>query len=214
LTNVNLFFLNPSNRIQLLMLLNVYTSHSSFPSCTSVFADHPLMSSLLSSLLFDESPVACTLSLTLMVQLLPTFAIHASETLKSMLPKLLAILARVICWKERPSFDEMTDLLRESSPAGDIAHTQPFPIRSDLPWIRLSGVLDSATPSPPSPNAFFRILYYLYPCNTLLFLRNSITFMESVECPYAVPWNVVLDEDQIRSRSEVHITYFLGLLFC
>jgi hypothetical protein len=211
LTNVNVCFLNPSSRLQLLMLLNVYASHDSFPSCASVFADHPLMSNLIYSLLFDESPIACTISLTLMTKLLPAFAVHASGSLRLMLRRLLTVLARVICWKERGPFDEMTDPPNNSPPTDDVAHVQPFSIRSDLQWIRLPGVLDSTSPS-PSPNAFFRILYYLYPCNTISFLRNPITSLESTECPYSLPWNVVLDEDQIRSRSEVTIRYYLGLL--
>ncbi|EDR10962.1 uncharacterized protein LACBIDRAFT_293458 [Laccaria bicolor S238N-H82] len=208
LTEVDHHFATPSSRLQLLMFLNAYTSSPSFPDCASIFAQHPIMQQLIYSLYLDYSSTVCTAGMTLMVKLLPVFAIHAATTLKPILPKLLAILARIMCWRERPPSDPQLpeeeaagvdfdrEILKETSP---ILH-----IRSDLEWERLEMTFNTTISFPPSPRPYFTTLYYLYPSNVLKFLRNPAQYLDdaSVRSPYTVAWAEALEEDEIRRRSE------------
>jgi len=209
LTEVDHHFATPSSRLQLLMFLNVYTSSPSFPDCASTFAQHPIMQRLMYSLLLDYSSTVCTAGMTLMVKLLPVFAIHAATMLKPILPKLLAILARIMCLKERPPSDPQLqedeaagvdfdrEIVKEASP---VLH-----IRSDLEWERLEMTFNTTISFPPSPRPYFTTLYYLYPSNVLKFLRSPAQYLDdaSVGSPYSVGWAEALEEDEIRRRSEV-----------
>jgi hypothetical protein len=209
LTELDHHFATPSSRLQLLMFLNVYTSSPSFPNCASTFAQHPIMQRLMYSLLLDYSSTVCTAEMTLMVKLLPVFAIHASTMLKPILPKLLAILARIMCLKERPPSDPQLpedeaagvdfdrEIVKEASP---VLH-----IRSDLEWERLEMTFNTTISFPPSPRPYFTTLYYLYPSNVLKFLRSPAQYLDdaSVRSPYTVGWAQALEEDEIRRRSEV-----------
>jgi hypothetical protein len=207
---INNSFSTPSSRLQLLILLDLFASRSSFSSNAVILANHPLMSSLLHSLLLDKSPTLCTISLSLLTKLLPVLAVETRERLKVMLPSLLAILARVLCWRETPS-----SLFSSSLQENEIVTTEieleiqaerTFDIRPDLHWKRLEGLFGSMTPkAPPSPRPLFTILYFLFPCNLFRFLRNpvSVLMTNGFECPYAEGWEERLDEGEIRSKGEV-----------
>ena len=90
------------------------------------------MISLLHSLIFDNSSTVCTIALAVLSKLLPIFAVKASDHLKSLLPLLLVVLARILCWKERPpssprfpAFPEREDTDVEDAAAAalcDVAH--------------------------------------------------------------------------------------------
>lgn len=209
MTEIYLHFQTPSSRLQLLILLNLYTSSPSFQASSPVLATHDLMSSLLTSLLLDSSSTVCTIGLTLMVKLLPIFAVHACNELRRMLPTLLAILARVMCWKERPSsiplepLDEVSDAVIEGELETDDRHV--LQVRSNLDWHPLEVTFTATASSAPSPRQYFSVLYYLFPCNVLRFLRNPVKHLHNhgLETPYTVDWAEALDEDQIRSKSGV-----------
>ena len=169
------------------------------------------MRSLQYSLLFDHSSSVCTISISLIVKLLPFFAAYAREDLKAMLPTLLAILARLMCWKERrvskgrDSSDVDVEFERElESEANRVLLISPR-----IKWERLNMVFDLKVPSPLS-RPLFTVLYYLYPANFLLFLRSPVKYLNSgaVECPYTGTWEQTLDQDQIRRTSEVRISKF------
>lgn len=168
------------------------------------------MQSLLLSLSLDNSSTACTLGVTLIVKTLPFLAVHAKEDLKSMLPRLLAILARIMCWKQRRSTKDRTqtgadevdvDLEKElEKEANPILNISPR-----ISWDRLDLVFNVATPLPPSSRPYFTILYYLYPSNVLKFLRHPVNYLVETDTlnPYAESWDQVLDMNEIRRRSEV-----------
>jgi hypothetical protein len=94
-------FASSSSRLQLFGLLNRYTAEPLFEQHGCVLATHPLMPSILTSLLVDNSTTACTIGLTMLTKLLPIFAVQDCGALKRMLPQLFAILARILCWRER-----------------------------------------------------------------------------------------------------------------
>lgn len=222
LTEIYIHFSDPTSRLQLLMLLNSYTSSLSFDKLSAVMAAHPIISSILFSLFLDTSSTVCTAGLTLLVKLLPIFAVHARDKLRSMLPRLLAILARILSWKERPPsaspapLDEPLDAEFEQELENEA--NRLLPIRSDLEWKRLELTFNATTSMPPSPRAYFTILYYLYPSNVLKFLRGPIAYLVSnaVRSPYTLDWDKALLEDEIRRKSEVriirHVLNFLLML--
>ncbi|KAF5386567.1 hypothetical protein D9615_001902 [Tricholomella constricta] len=207
MTEVYIHFENPTSRLQLLMLLNLYTSESSFVEACEILAAHPLVTSVLRSLLLDTSSTVCTAGLTLLVKLLPLFAMHARNTLRSMLPKLLAVLARIMCWKERPpsqfrQSDELPDPAFEQELESET--NRLIPIRPDLKWERLQLTFNATTSLPPSPRPYFTVLYYLYPSNVLQFLRAPAQYLinSSTRSPYTLEWDEALAQDEIRRKSE------------
>lgn len=212
---INYSFATPSSRLQLLILLNRYTSEPSFQPLAAALADHPLLDSLLNSLLLDNSSTICTIGLTVIVKLLPIFAVKACEELKLMLPRLLAILARIICWKERsvskPVFEEGVEDIDECSTNDDaqvsainqFTASSNLPLRPGLGWDRLELMFNAASSAPP-PGIYFSCLYYLFPCNLLRFLRGPSAYLNDrrYESPFSISWDDALDEDNIRSKSE------------
>ncbi|KAF9009433.1 hypothetical protein BDQ17DRAFT_1300250 [Cyathus striatus] len=208
MTEVDFQFTIPSTRLQLITLLNLYISGPYFASGASVLATHPLMNSLMYSLLLDNSSTVCTAGLTLIVKALPFIAVHAHDRLRIMLPKLLAILARIMCWKERPPSnapgvepEEMDlDFERElENETRRVLHINP-----NFKWIRLEMTFDAMPSPPPSSRPYFTALYYLYPSNVLRFLRAPAQYLENndLQSPYTESWQEALDEVEIRRRSE------------
>lgn len=212
MTEIYIHFDHPTARLQLLMLLNLYASGPSFKAAATILAPHPLMTSLLRSLLLDTSSTVCTAGLTLVVKLLPIFAIHARKDLKEMLPRLLAVLARIMCWKERPPSglndlaDNNADPEFEQELESEANHL--IPIRPDLIWERLQVTFNATTSLPPSSRPYFTVLYYLYPSNVLQFLSGPAHYLDShsAPSPYTLGWATALAEDEIRRRSEVRVS--------
>ncbi|KAL4253155.1 hypothetical protein ABKN59_004132 [Abortiporus biennis] len=220
LTELYHCFASPSSRVQLLMLITAYTSQPTFATrAAAVMARHPIVQSLLNSLIHDNSSTAFTIGLTVFTKLLPIFAVHASEDLKQILPQLLIVLARIICWKSRTATmnsyklptnlglqpDEVKEIFEDDvSDEDDAGIGNKLPIRPDLEWQCLDIVFAVSFSFPPSPQRFFSFLYYLFPCNVLRFLRFPILYLteHDVENPFAVSWEEALDEDMIRSKSE------------
>ncbi|PFH52448.1 hypothetical protein AMATHDRAFT_74240 [Amanita thiersii Skay4041] len=200
-------FAVPSSRLQLFMLLNVYSSFSSFANTAAVIAKHPLMTRLLNSLLFDNSSTVCTAGLIVLVKVLPVLAVHARDELRAMLPILLTILARLMCWKER----HLSNILLPSDEAPDLdlereLEVEANPVLHPHPkweWNRLEMTFH-ATTSTPSPRTFFNILYYLYPANVLRFLQNPVEYLERnrLSSFWVEGWDQALKQDKIRFRSE------------
>ncbi|RDB24092.1 Tuberous sclerosis 1 [Hypsizygus marmoreus] len=208
MTELHIHFANPTSRLQLFMLLNLYTSSPSFDTSSAVLAAHPLMRSVLLSLLLDTSSTVCTAGLTLIVKLLPVLAVHARNDLKPMLPKLLAVLARIMCWKERPPSDSRGPADEPPDPEFEreleSETNRLIPIRPDLEWERLQLTFNATTSHPPSPRPYFSILYYLYPSNVLQFLSGPAHYLMSTNTrsPYTMDWDKALAQDEIRRKSE------------
>lgn len=196
-------YANPSSRLQLLILLNAYSSQPAFPPLAPILVTHPLFQSLVLSLQVDGSSTACTVGLTFFAKLLPILAVYAPEALKSNLPQFLTILAGVISWKTRqPSIDSESVLNFER---GDDTEVNKLEICSHLEWERLELTFNATASVAPSADRYFTHLYYLFPCNVLEFVRHPIEYLDrhGAECPYTAGWAVVLDDDKVRKKSEV-----------
>ncbi|KIY68612.1 hypothetical protein CYLTODRAFT_421458 [Cylindrobasidium torrendii FP15055 ss-10] len=192
-------FTTPSTRLQIFTLLNLYTSHQDFNKSASTLASrlasHPLTELLLLSLILDNSSTTCSTGLTLLVKLLPLFAVHASSNLKEILPQLLVILMRVVCWRDRTSAGVELDILRPPP---------TLEVKADIEWECLEATFDTGVPAIPSPRRFFTFLYYLFPCNVLRFLRTPHLYLE--ECTYQSPftqdWDQVINANELKENVE------------
>lgn len=222
MTQVEAAFAAPGSRLQLLILLDCFTSDPDFQSHAADFARHAFMDSILNSLLLDNSSTICTIGLTILVKLLPVFAVNACEELNSLLPRLFVILARIICWEELsgsalPSNvlvdgnDGHLDAGKQAEVYGGLAALE---LRPELGWERLE--LTLSTSSPPPSDAYFSSLYYLYPCNLLRFLRSPAAYLRDrdYQSPYIASWEDALDEDNMRSKSEVCTDMLFLCLLC
>lgn len=189
-------------------------------SYAGILAGHPLMQSLMNCLIFDNSSTECTVGISVLTKLLPIFAVKACEDLKRLLPSLLVVLARVVCWETRPHYI-LPDLALEAErghnqdvlvePMVDDPRDMPvsdnsnrLPIRTELEWERLDQTFVGASVTGPPRQQYFAYLYYLFPCNTLQFLRGAVSYVTKteLESPYTIGWEDALDEDKIRSKSE------------
>ncbi|KAF5324565.1 hypothetical protein D9611_004265 [Ephemerocybe angulata] len=205
-TEVDQQFQVPTQRLQLLMLLNEFTSSTRFASTVSVLASHKLMKSLANCLFLDNSSTVATSAVLLIVKFLPYFAVHARAVLQAQLPKLCAIMARIMCWKERPPApnnplaphdeDFERELYNESS--------RTLHPREDLNWKRLQMVFTAEHSPPPTSRQYFSILYYLYPSNVIKFIRTPALYLEENELksPYVEDWNEAFDIHEIKRKSE------------
>lgn len=109
------------------------------------FAAHPLLDALLLSLMVDGSSTLLEIELATLSSLLRHLAVHASDTLRRVLPLCYAILARVICWRPRSRPPDLWDGEHDTSDTlsqrrlsdheADAAETHS--IRSGLDWERL-----------------------------------------------------------------------------
>ncbi len=197
-------FAAPTSRLQIFMLLNLFTSLPHFQESALSLASHPLMSQLLLSLLIDNSSTMCSVGMTLLVKILPLFAVYASDNLKLILPELLVILARVVCWKERglpPNDSEAALGILDSSNT-----SPPLDPNPDLNWERLEATFYAAAATPPSPDRYFTFLYYLFPCNVLRFLRTPLMFLGECDfpSPFTKEWCEVIDEKELKGKAEVY----------
>ncbi len=200
-------FVNPSARLQILILLNLFTSYPGFRDSASILVTHPLTASVMTSLLIDKSTTACSVGLTLLVKLLPLLAVHACEKLKEMVPQLLLVLSRLVCWKERVSIVDESNGSQVDIPRDFFNASPSHEIRPELHWERLESTFDAAAAPGPSPRRFFTFLYYLFPCNVLRFLRAPLSYLNDChpESPYTVGWDAVIDETELKGKAEVPV---------
>jgi hypothetical protein len=153
-------FAVPASRLQLLMLLNIYTSNPSFRGHVEGFAQHALLGSITTSLLLDNSSTVCEIGLTLLAKLLPMMAIHACDDLKRNVPTFLAILARTLCWKQRDPPSTLPDETRQELETKNTPLIPPLMPSPDLKWSRLEHTF-TTTSVAPSPWRCVRLLLCL-----------------------------------------------------
>ncbi|CUA74213.1 Tuberous sclerosis 1 protein homolog [Schizosaccharomyces pombe 972h-] [Rhizoctonia solani] len=183
------FKANPESRLQLCILLNRLSR--SPRKISTPFVHSPLFSSLLFSLQVDRSTTAFSIGITSLIMLLPALAVDAPAELNAHLPALLTILGRVVCWKLRPG--------------GEVKQSKQkqWNVKDALEWKRLDTSFESAAVAPSETRLYFTFMYGLYPCNTIAFLRSPVAFLTTHqhESMFTHDWDVVLDEDEIKSCS-------------
>ncbi|KAL5529209.1 hypothetical protein ACEPAG_5183 [Sanghuangporus baumii] len=223
----------PSSRLRIVTLLDCLAAESSFPDIAPEVFAHPFMGSIYRSLEVDNSSTVCAVELSLLVKLLPVATITAYLTLRGVLPRLYGILGRVLCWRaaldqvlhgEKVPYSALLDY-EDKEPAAGIEESvleeeverlqetrfSKLEIREDLNWIRLERTFDLSTRSLPVPKQFFGLLYCLFPCNTIHFLRNAAEYLQqrSVDSPWTVGWKDALDGLQIRTAGKTLLRSYL-----
>ena len=219
--------MTPELRLQIIILLDYLAAQSTFIDIADIVFTHPFMDDIFRSLEIDNSSTVCAVELTLLQKILPATVIKAYEPLKDALPRLLGILGRVLCWKTSigqtiqadviPYSDlldrddgSLVNKLEESELRDEIEdqkNSWQFRLRprEELRWQRLERTFDMSVSSMPVPQQFFALLYFLFPCNLINFLRGPISFLEErgVESPWTVDWDNALDEKQVKTVGNV-----------
>lgn len=221
-------FASPRYRLQLLSLVDSLLSHSSFLDISSNLLAHAFMDSMLRSLEIDNSASVCAVELSILVKVIPALTIRAYDPFKDIMARLFAVLGRVLCWKARTRrspdirvpYSDLLDYndealvseLERKEAEEELEDFQEswqvkLKIREDLQWKRLERTFDMSTSSNPSPRHFFAMLYFIFPCNVIRFLRNPSSYLmeKNVESPWTVGWDEALDDSQIRSAATVRL---------
>jgi hypothetical protein len=210
------FVRKPAHRLRLLGLLDACAAQPWFaPDATPILAGHPLTGVLLKSLQFDKAPTACAVTLALVVKLLPMFAVHAPDRLKALVPRLLRVLAHLVCLPAGSTTDPLEDSSKGTSSSGSsplmgspedglYAAPSPLPGNEEILWRKLDEGHDPSSTA-PSPYRLFTFLYYLFPCNVIRFLRSPVDYLDGhgMPNPRHTTWADELDEVQIKSLCEV-----------
>lgn len=95
------FLAHRSARLHLSALLATFLSLKPSTSIISAFVSSPFLKTLLTSLLVDNSTTLFETQIVTLAMALPQLAVRARDTLIEILPTLLAILARALCWKPK-----------------------------------------------------------------------------------------------------------------
>ncbi|KAG8686894.1 hypothetical protein FRC08_012275 [Ceratobasidium sp. 394] len=206
---------SPESRLQICILVRVYTTYYSIDQQNMTqlnrlsrsshkiavsFANSPLFDSLLFSLQVDQSTTQFSIGVTSLIMLLPALAVNAPTRLNSCLPALVTILGRVVCWKIQES--EPHNVAPGSPKQPTALRQKGWEVRGELDWKQLDNSCKSSV-APNETRLYFTFMYGLYPCNTIAFLRNPVAFLRkhNYESMFTKDWDVILDEDEIKSCS-------------
>ncbi|KAG8886937.1 hypothetical protein FRB98_000765 [Tulasnella sp. 332] len=212
-TQIDDAFQFPHSRLQLVVLLSQLIRLPNLPMLD--FATSPLYSSLLQSLQLDFSTTVLTVGISVLITMLPNMAFFSPVILNNSLPRLLSILCRVICWKERPTpnalsshteqphFGGVRDFSLSSSVGKQIGgQWKRHNLAPSVKWTRLESTFDLSAAPPPDVRLYFEFLYGLWPTTVLSFLRRPLEYLKKVnlKSPYVEDWEDVIDVDEVRSR--------------
>lgn len=205
-------FEEPLHRIPILLLLTI------FVRLNSIHAYHITRTSLLNnialSLQLDTSTMLVSLCVTSLIMLIPHMPDWIASGGAGGVPALLAIFARIMDWRKlgpgwehRIGSGEEMESLRmqfdeEHEEVGRLSkRLQP---RADVDWKRLESSVDSETAMAPDAVRFFTIIYGIFPCNTLRFLRGPIDYLRKSQyhSPLDAVWEDLIHETELQKRSE------------
>ncbi|KAI8055711.1 Hamartin protein-domain-containing protein [Syncephalis plumigaleata] len=178
------YFARSSDRASMLDLLVTHARRQDLHLHHIV--DTPLMEALLCSLLLDKSALVVTSGVSLLLMLMPRIC----TALTKMLPLLYWVCMRVLYWRP-PSMEDET-----SSITGESLGLHIVSVMADEWDIAVGADADVRV---PEAAPLFNMLYGMFPCNTLAFLRSPTSFTKDVDCCFGKV--IAKDEDDII-RSE------------
>ncbi|RHZ56071.1 hypothetical protein Glove_406g31 [Diversispora epigaea] len=163
----------------------------------------PLLDSLFKSLQRDTSTTIISLSLTALIMLLP----HICISVVSYLPRLYTVFIRVLLW-DKHNFGSMNFEGDDYELIDNVMIFPEVPKVHDLPkinilndedsWEQCDSSFDNVPSTPPNCLHLFTILYGMFPCNTIKFLRDPTTWLKERNFPSSYEG---IGDDTIRSRS-------------
>lgn len=201
-------FLDPQSRIPILLLLTIFFRLSSLHAYYVVAT--PFVRLLVLSLQLDTSKTSTSLGVLALVTLIP----HCPNWLASGgaggIPALLSIFARIVDWKKLiPGWEERTS--SSTGPEAEEEHewqqverlSKRLQLRKGLEWKRLESNYDAAQTQRPNAEMLFTVLYGIFPCNVIRFLRAPIDYLRKAEyqSPFLADWDDIIDENAIQQKS-------------
>lgn len=186
LTAMNKFFVQKKYRSQTLSLLGEFIRHG--PPHLHHLLETSLWPNLLKCLEIDTSTTVISLSMTVLVMLLP----HIPNSSVKYLPNLFKIYSRLLFWeRERgPSITEVAELEKASDTDSD----------SDEAWEKLQYSSDFDEEMVPEILTFFTFLYGLYPINFMSYIRKPERYLRHAN--YDDQDDMDVQPSEVRQRSE------------
>lgn len=160
-------------------------------------ANHPILSSILRSLLLDTGNKIFPIGLRCFLAILP----YAPKSMTNQVPLVMTITGRAACWRLRPFVDA-------DSPSRDaLNHTRP-PIPS-LDWsVATSEMEETMIPAlqlgtEEIVRSLFVAVYNAWPSNLIAFLRDPVLYLKGkgFASVYDVEWEDVWEPGLLAARS-------------
>ncbi|WWD15940.1 hypothetical protein CI109_100364 [Kwoniella shandongensis] len=159
-------------------------------------ASHPVLDKLLRSLVLDTGNLLFSISLRLLLEIIP----YAPLLLTSKVPLMAIVLGRVISWRDRPFIDE-------GSAGGDGYTRTPLP-NPQIGWqvSRSSTEPDIEPPDHLKPGviaqSYLIALYGAWPSNVIAFTRDPALYIQGKNVPpiYALEWDDVWEPGLLATR--------------
>ncbi|CAO1635196.1 unnamed protein product [Parajaminaea phylloscopi] len=205
-------FEEPIHRIPILLLLTIFCRLNSIHSFH--ITSTRLINDIMLCLQLDTSTTLISLCITALIILIPQIPNWVAKGGAGGVPTLLSIFARIVDWRKLgPGWEHRLGDSAEME-AARRQHDEEFAeveriskrlvIRSDIPWRRLESSVDAALAVPPDALRFFTIVYGLFPCNMIRFLRAPVDYLRRAQCVPLLDteWEDLVDETSLQSRSE------------
>lgn len=130
---------------------------------------------------------------------------HICTSVIAYLPRLYIVFIRIICWDKHDSrctdfADFDGELIGNNLNIDEDCDIQKKDAKTDIDsdWERCDSTFDSIPSTPPNCSHLFTILYGMFPCNTVEFLRNPTVWIKNMNY---TPFCDEIYDDIIRSRS-------------
>lgn len=205
-------FDEPIHRIPILLLLTIFARLNSIH--TFHITSTKLVSDIMTSLQIDTSTTLISLCITALIMLIPQIPNWVANGGAGGVPVLLCVYARIVDWRKLgPGWehrlgetDEMEALRRQLDEEFTEVEriSKRLTLRADVQWRRLESSVDTDSTITPDAMRFFTIVYGLYPCNMIRFLRAPIDYLRRANCPSLLDaeWEELIDETSLQTRSE------------
>lgn len=202
----------PLHRIPILLLLTIFLRLYSI-HCYHI-TKTTLLQNIALSLQLDTSTTLIALCITGLIIVIPHIPDWIANGGAGGVPVMLSIYARIVDWRKlgpgwenRVGEGEQLDQLRRQF---DEEFTEidrlskRLAIRPEFAWRRLESSVDTDLTATPNATRFFTIIYGLFPCNTLRFLRAPIDYLRKAnyQSPLEADWEELIDEGSVQLRSE------------
>ncbi|KAK8869786.1 hypothetical protein IAR55_000354 [Kwoniella newhampshirensis] len=159
-------------------------------------ASHPILDLLLRSLILDTGNLLFSISLRLLLEIIP----YAPQALTSKVPIMAIVLGRVISWRDRPFIDD-------GAGGGDGYTRTPVP-NPQIGWLvaQSSAEPDIEPPDHLRPHtiaqSYLIALYGAWPSNVIAFTRDPASYIQGKSVPtlYALEWTDVWGSDLLATR--------------
>ncbi|PWN25574.1 hypothetical protein BDZ90DRAFT_262221 [Jaminaea rosea] len=202
----------PMHRIPILLLLTIFTRLSSIH--TFHITSTRLPQDIITSLRLDTSTTLVSLCITALIILIPQIPNWIANGGAGGVPILLLTYARIVDWRKLgPGWEqrlgegeEMENLRRQLDEEFTEMErlSRRLTLRPEVKWRRLESKVDTDHTGDPDALRFFTVVYGLFPCNMIRFLRAPIDYLRKANCVPLLDseWEDLIDETNLQLRSE------------